>query len=299
MSVQPISTYPSPLRYPGGKRKVTNFIKLVFLENKLVGSEYVEPFAGGASIALSLLYEDYADHVHINDIDNGVVAFWHAVLYDTERLCARIRDAKVTMAEWRRQRVVQQATNPDPLDLAFSTFFLNRTNRSGIINGGVIGGQGQTGRWKLDARYNKANLTQRIQKIARFSGRITLTHRDAADFLGDWIQPERAGFVYLDPPYYVKGEGLYTNFYEHAHHEEIAELVGRLDGSWMVSYDSVPEIGVLYGKHRALGYSLSYSAADRYRGDEVMFFSSGLVVPQTGSVSCVPASAVDAARRAP
>lgn len=297
MSLQPIATFPSPLRHPGGKRKVVNFMKLLFLENGLAGSNYVEPYAGGASVALALLYDDYVNDIHINDIDDNVFAFWRAVLTDSDSLCARIDDVRVTMEEWYRQRAVQADPTATPLDRAFSTFFLNRTNRSGIITGGVIGGQDQTGKWKLDARFNRDHLIKRIQKVARFRSRITLTRLDAADLLLNWPETNQTCFVYLDPPYYVKGEGLYTNFYQHAHHEVIADLVRRLSCPWVVSYDGVPEILGLYAEYMTLPYTLSYSAADRYRGNEVMFFSSGLRLPEARSASCVPTSEVERARR--
>jgi DNA adenine methylase len=294
---QPLATFPSPLRYPGGKRKVTNFIKLLLLENRVIGCDYVEPYAGGASVALSLLYEEYADHVYINDIDRSVFSFWNAVLHRTDDLCARIHDTDVTVEEWLRQRSVQRAAQPDDLDLAFSTFFLNRTNRSGILSGGLIGGQEQTGFWKMSARYDKTNLIQRVRKVARFKNRITLTRLDAADLLRAWMTPVSAlTFIYLDPPYYLKGEGLYENFYTHAHHVGISETTRQLQVPWLVSYDAAPEVLKLYGQYRPLRYSLSYSAADRYRGSEVMFFSQGLTVPQVATPSCVPAKDVDWAR---
>lgn len=298
MSVQPLATFPSPLRYPGGKRKVGNFIKLLLLENELVGCDYVEPYAGGASVALSLLYEEYAQRIHINDIDRSVIAFWRAVLDHTDELCARITDTSVSVDEWRRQRAVQLATDADELDLAFSTFFLNRTNRSGIIRGGIIGGKDQGGAWKLDARYNKTNLIHRVEKAARFRNRITVTDFDAAEFLSDWKrQRGDLAFMYLDPPYYVKGEGLYENAYTDADHRKVRDLVHKLPIPWVVSYDPAPAILALYEGHSDVRYSLSYSAGDRQRGDEVMYFSHGLIVPDVDSPSCVPMSVVDAARR--
>jgi DNA adenine methylase len=298
MSHQSLDLFPSPLRYPGGKRKVANFVKLLFLENNFAGGEYVEPYAGGASVALALLFESYASHIHINDIDRSLYAFWHAVLDDTEGLCARIHDTKVSVAEWRRQRAVQIASDPDELDLAFSTFFMNRCNRSGIITGGLIGGKHQDGKWKLDARYNKQDLIRRIEKIARFGTRITLTCLDAHDFLGAWsVPPDTPTFIYLDPPYYVKGEGLYENFYEHAHHVDIASRVRHLKVPWMVSYDAAPEILNLYSRARSRRYSLSYSAADRYSGSEVMFFSKGLIVPDVDTPAGIRMHEVDQARR--
>ena len=152
----------TPLRYPGGKGRLSQFVADIIQDNGLTGGHYVEPYAGGSAVALSLLMLEYASHVHINDLNRSVHAFWEAVLSDTDRLCARIKSKRISMAEWNRQRAIQADLDADPLDLAYSTFFLNRTNRSGIILGGVIGGKNQDGPWKLNARFNKLDLIQRI-----------------------------------------------------------------------------------------------------------------------------------------
>ena len=183
---------------------------------------------------------------------------------------------------------------PEELDLAFSTFFLNRTSRSGIISGsGIIGGREQTGAWKIDARFNREDLVRRIRRIGRFRSRITVTRIDARDYL-DQNLPEigKSCFVYLDPPYYVKGSDLYENFYEHEHHDEISQLVRRLDVPWIVSYDAVPEIKKLYRGFRSSRYSLQYTAARRYAGEEAMFFHPDLRIPKVPSVASVRADDV-------
>lgn len=291
--------YPSPLRYPGGKGKIANYIKLLMLKNNLLGVDYVEPYAGGASVALSLLFEDYADHIHINDLNPGVHAFWHCVLHETDALCQLVDETPVTMQEWRQQRQVQTAPSPSQLELGFSTFFLNRTNRSGIINGGVIGGQQQDGAWGIAARYTKPSLLRRIRKIARYRSRITLTQLDAVALLQQWTSPAGPpAFLYLDPPYYVKGEGLYDNFYTHDDHVAVAELVQRLEHPWIVSYDAAAPLVSLYGDTASLRYSLNYSAAGPSQGSEVMFYASGLALPVTdgGSPSGVQAAQLDQAR---
>lgn len=289
--------FTSPLRYPGGKGKIANYLKLLLLENDLVGCRYVEPYAGGASVALSLLYEEYATHIHINDLNRSVHAFWDAVLNSTDELCARIRGIKPCMTEWERQRAVQGDADADALDLAFSTFFLNRTNRSGIIDGGVIGGKNQTGDWKIDARFNKDELIRRIKKISRYKTRITLTRVDAAEYLRNQL-PAVPGpaVVYLDPPYYVKGEGLYEHFYQHEDHTEIARLVGNIDRPWLVSYDAAPEILELYNAHEPIRYGVRYSAAERYEGAEVMFLSPGLIPPDVTSPANIPFKEIDQVR---
>lgn len=289
--------YPSPLRYPGGKSKLANFIKLAMLENDLVESEYVELYCGGAAVALTLVFEEFASHVHINDLNASVYAFWSAVLDHPDALCARIGDARVTTDEWHRQRQVQQDPDADPLDLAFSTFFLNRTSRSGILNGGIIGGYEQRGGWKIDARWRPAELIRRIERVARFRSRITLTQLDAAVYLRDELPKIERPFVYLDPPYYVKGSSLYQHSYGHADHVEIASLVQCLSTPWLVSYDAAAEIRELYADHAEVSYDLVYSAGARQQGREIMFFSHGLQKPDTGAPpATVTASAVASAR---
>lgn len=288
--------YPSPLRYPGGKGKVANFMKLILLKNGLVGARYTEPYAGGASVALSLLFEDLVADIHINDIDPAVYEFWRAVLYDTELLCKRIFETPVSVAEWKRQKAVQSANDPDPLDLAFSTFFLNRTNRSGIIaGGGVIGGFEQKGVWGIAARYNKLQLIQRVKKVARFQTRITLTKMDASDLLCR-VPLSHGQFIYLDPPYYRKGPMLYANFYEHHHHVSIAGSMKKIRAPWIVSYDLAQEITNLYRWARCRKYQVTHSAGEHRLGWEVMFFSPDLLIPRSANPAGVRNLDVDLAR---
>jgi DNA adenine methylase len=293
--------FPSPLRYPGGKGKVVNYLKLAILENDLVGVDYVEPYAGGASVALSLLFEDFISHAYINDIDQGVHMFWKAVLDRGEELCERIAATPATMPEWHRQQDIQRRAREeqvDDLDVAFSTLFLNRTNRSGIISGGVIGGQDQSGTWGVDARYNREDLIRRIRKIGRFSSRITLSGVDAIHFLAQWQAPIRPTLAFLDPPYYSRGSDLYLNRYSHDDHVRVSDTVRELQSHWIVAYDRTPEIMTLYAEYLSVEYRLSYSAASRYRGAEVMFFGPSLALPSPRSPAHISVTVVDAARLA-
>ncbi len=276
-----LSRFPSPLRYPGGKGKIANFVKVLMIENGLVGRDYVEPYAGGASVALSLLYEGYADRAFINDLNPGVHAFWSSAVSQTDELCRLIETTPVTMDTWHEQRQIANAPDAERLELGFATFFMNRTNRSGIISGGVIGGLDQTGPWKIDARYNPESLVQRIRKIGRHRSRIVVSNEDAVEFVKQWSDPnEDPAFLYLDPPYFEKGEGLYDNFYDAADHAMISESVAALTHPWIVSYDARPEITKLYPDAVQIRYGLTYSAnRERATGSEIMFFSDGLAVP--------------------
>jgi DNA adenine methylase len=276
----PVDRYTSPLRYPGGKAKLANFVKLLLVENGLAGCEYVEPYAGGAAVALTLLYEGYVSRVRINDLNAGVHAFWHGVLHDTERFCSMVATIPLTVAEWRRQREVYQDQASSMFDLGFATFYLNRVNRSGIVGGGLIGGLDQGGDWTMDARFPRAELIRRIQKVARFRSRISLTRLDAVDLLRSLADSGGpASLVYLDPPYYVKGERLYDNFYTHQDHIAVRDAVVALKHPWIVSYDAAPEILEMYHGWPTVRYSLDYSAAARTEGREVMFSSPSLAIP--------------------
>lgn len=273
----------SPLRYPGGKSKLTKYIKKMIETNNLLDGIYVEPYAGGAGVAICLLMQEYVSSICINDINKSIYAFWHAVLHQTDDLCRLIYDTEVTVENWDIQKEVQKnADNYSMLELGFSTFFLNRSNRSGIIKGGIIGGRNQDGKWKIDARFNKKNLIDRIEKISLYGNRIKLYNLDAADFISSVIPsfPEKT-FIYLDPPYFNKGQDLYENHYKPEDHSNVYEQVStKLKHKWIITYDNVQEIKDLYGKYRQQEYSLSYSAANRYQGKEVMIYSDNIIIPE-------------------
>jgi DNA adenine methylase len=276
--------YLSPLRYPGGKASLSSFIKLLVTRNSLEGGEYVEVYAGGASVGLALLLEGYSSRVHINDIDAGVHAFWHSVLYEPDELCRLVRNRRVSAREWERQRQTYCAPSEhSQLELGFATFFLNRTNRSGIIcSGGMIGGRKQDGDYRLDARYNKKDLISRIEQIAEHASQIKLYRMDGAKLISELLPKLPANsFAYLDPPYYIKGgRRLYKNSYSHDDHRGIAKLLRASNTPWVLTYDNVPEIRSMYSGHRAKRFSLRYTARRSYQGEEVIFFSSSLKIPK-------------------
>ena len=276
-----MSKFVSPLRYPGGKLKVVDYLKQLLEVNDLCGGTYIEPYAGGASVALSLLFSKHASKIKINDIDRSIYAFWHSVLNETDALCRMISDTPVTMDVWQAQHELQKHKDEvDLLELGFSTFFLNRTNRSGILNGGVIGGKNQDGNFKMDARFNKADLIERIERVAGYADLIELTSIDAVELIKHYKRtPPQKTFCYLDPPYYVKGRDLYLNYYNDDDHRAIAQAIKKYKGKWIISYDAVPFLKDLYKDYRQQEYYLSYSAGNPSKGKELMVYSNGLVLP--------------------
>lgn len=273
--------FSTPLRYPGGKGKFSHFVKQIFETNDLLDGHYVEPYAGGAGVALELLFHEYASHIHINDLDPAIYSFWFAAVYHTEDLCKLIYDTPVTIENWHEQKkILLNIEQHSLLEVALATFYLNRTNRSGILKAGVIGGLAQSGKWKLDVRYNKDDLTRRIELIGRFKNRIHVYNMDAVALLEDVVPslPSKT-LLYLDPPYYVKGSGLYRNFYGHDDHVKIASVLNNVKSPWIVSYDNVHQIKEIYGQYRQDEYFLSYTAQDKKKGSEVMIYGPDVVIP--------------------
>lgn len=283
MGINLNTNYYSPLRYPGGKGKLSHYIQLLIEYNLLVDGHYVEPYAGGASVGLSLLFNEYVQKIHINDYDFRIYAFWDCVLNQTDELCQKIIDTDITIHNWENQKEIQKSPQCySNLDIGFSTFFLNRTNRSGILKAGVIGGKEQKGNWKIDARFNKVDLIQRIKRISRYKNRISIYNLDAIDLTRklDKELPRKTLF-YFDPPYYKKGKDLYINFYEHADHLQISQLISELKNRhWLVSYDNDVNIRVLYQSFLQRTYELNYHANNASKGTEIMIYSDNLIVPE-------------------
>lgn len=272
----------SPLRYPGGKNKLSAFIAKICIDNNIDG-HYIEPYSGGASVALFLLMEGFVKKITINDKDRSIYAFWYSVLNKTSQLCERIQNAELTIDEWKKQKAIQtNKKTADILDLGFSTFYLNRTNRSGIINAGVMGGIKQNGNYLMDCRFNKSALIQRIKNISKHKKNIRLYKKDAIKLI-DKIQEESKNdniVFYFDPPYYLKASTLYMNHYENKNHKKVSDKIKSIRNiKWIVSYDNVPEIQKLYTDCQKKEFSFKHTAYEIREGKEIMFFSQNIQQP--------------------
>lgn len=272
----------SPLRYPGGKNKLSAFIAKICIDNNIQG-HYVEPYCGGASVALFLLLEGFVKKISINDKDKSIFAFWYSVLNKTDELCNMIENVELNTTEWQKQRSVQlNKENVELLTLGFSTFYLNRTNRSGIINAGVMGGINQDGNYLMDCRFNRTELISRIKRIAERKNHIKLYNLDAIKLI-DKIQKNKQKdktVFYFDPPYYLKAHSLYMNHYKDSNHKEVGEKIKSIQGiKWIVSYDNVPEIQMIYSECKKKEFSFKHTAYQIREGNEVLFLSSNIKQP--------------------
>lgn len=274
----------SPLRYPGGKSCLYDMLATTLTANQLDRCHYVEPYAGGCGLALSLLFGGHVSDVHLNDLDPAIWSFWTSVLNETEKLSSLIENTPITIREWQKQKEIHQAADIGrPLQLGFATFFLNRTNRSGVIKGaGAIGGLLQEGPYKLDCRFNRGDLIRRIRRVAKYKNRIHLSNLDAIPFMKRTaVSLVGRTFFCIDPPYFNKGSKLYTNFYGPEEHRAVSEAVLALRHPWIVTYDNTEEIRQLYSQRRQLVFDINYSIQTKRIGTELLIASKGLRLPLT------------------
>lgn len=276
----------SPLRYPGGKGKLEPFMEMLIEQTGHIGGIYIEPFAGGAGIALELLEKDIVSEIVINDLDKGIYSFWKAILSETERFIDDISNIALTIDEWNHQRTVIENSSRYSYELGFATFYLNRTNRSGIIKGGVIGGIEQNGSWKMDARFNREALIERILKISRRKKNIHIYNKDVSSFVLNYLPKyEQNAFVYFDPPYFGKGKQLYLNFFSYDDHVRIERMINsQVNCDWVITYDDVKEIADIYQNYILRRFDLNYSAGVKRKASEIIIFKRMNMIPNANQL---------------
>lgn len=272
----------SPLRYPGGKSLMTNFFVDLFHRNGLKDVVYAEPYAGGAGAAINLLLNNHVDKIIINDANIGIYSFWRALINESDKYIQTIKDIPVTLEEWYKQREVVIKSRTPSFELGVATFFMSRTNRSGVILGGAIGGATEekqiNAKYKIDCRFNKTDLIQRLENIAKNKQRIAVSDKDALIFLREL---DKNVFVYLDPPYYVKGKSLYMNHYIKKNHEELAHfLQNEAQFNWVLSYDDVPQIREMYTDMELFKFPLKYTVSKKQIGYELLTHSRTINFPE-------------------
>ncbi len=272
--------YYSPLRYPGGKARLAPYLARVLASQSFVVETYCEPYAGGAGAGLRLLIDGHVEKVIINDLNPGIAAFWRAMLRQSSEFIAKIESCELTIENWHAQREIYLATqSQDDLTLGFATFFLNRTNRSGILNARPIGGLEQTGNWLIDARFNREDLVARVENLSSYAGQIDVREQRAIELIRTLNRRSRSVLMYVDPPYVVPGESLYLTDHSWDEHKKLEGVLGKSPHPWILTYDADDRTRTLYQNFRCLKFGISHTAQVQRVGSEYMFFSRGLRVP--------------------
>lgn len=269
--------YLSPLRYPGGKRRLAPFVGELISQQRTSFTRYVEPFAGGAGVALSLLVNEYVDEIVVNDLDKGVAALWRSMIDHTDEFTELVSKCRPSVNEWHIQRDRYITNTGNDVELGFATFFLNRTNRSGIIGAGPIGGFNQMGKWKIDARFESDRLIDRIKFIARYRSRITVCEEDGIELTRRHVG-DKCTFIYADPPYLQKADDLYLNTLTWADHQRLADSLRNAQG-WFLTYDVDERVpSELYQGLRCAVFDIAHTAAIQHVGREYAVFADSLIV---------------------
>lgn len=279
----------SPLRYPGGKTQLKSFItELLECNNFSAPPTYVEPFAGGAGLALSLLFNQTVKEIYINDFDFNIYSVWSSILNNTDEFIKLIIETPVNIDTWYKQKhIVLHSDYFSTLEVGFATFFLNRTNVSGIISGGPIGGKNQTSKNKIDCRFTKKNLVKKVGKIADHKENIHLSNKDAEEFILNDIKNmyKRDTFIFFDPPYYTQGKNLYTNYFVHEDHVNLGNTIDTLsDFKWITTYDDKEPIKTIYRDYSIRTYSLNYSANRARKANELLIHSDKISLPISNNI---------------
>lgn len=273
-------SYLSPLRYPGGKGRLAPYLARVLASQSTVVDTYCEPYAGGAGAGLQLLADGHVSRLIVNDLNPGIAAFWRAVFFNTDAFVELVVACSVDIDNWHRQRALYLSPDvQDDLTLGFATFFLNRTNRSGILNARPIGGLEQTGNWLIDARFNKSDLTQRIKTLGALASQVDVRQERAIELMRTLNCRKRPILLYVDPPYVVPGEELYMTDHSWAEHQRLEQILTKSPHPWILTYDADSRTRELYRDFRCLQFGISHTAQVQKVGREFMFFSRGLRVP--------------------
>ncbi len=271
----------SPLRYPGGKTRLADFLSTAVEKNFSQNEKIilVEPYAGGAGASLRLLFLGKVDKIIINDLDRAIFSFWKIAVFNTDFLINEIKKNNIDISEWKKQKKIYNDSSSTTKELAFATLFLNRTNRSGIIEGGPIGGMNQSGFWNVKARFTKNTIIERLEKIKEFKNKIKVRNLDGITLLKQLGKNKKKNnyFIFLDPPYYQKGKSLYLNHYIDEDHEKLSKFLEKSFLKWVMTYDDVSYIQNLYDKFRKSKFVINHSVFKARQGKEILIFSENVV----------------------
>jgi DNA adenine methylase len=285
-------------RYPGGKSKFRDEILTAIAATSNDAMEYREPFFGGGSVGLMVLEDnDHTKQVSqdpfdllfsfdtptkgknakektfgyrsfwINDKDVGIFSLWNAVINNPEELKELVNSFKPSIQAFDDYKQFF-LDNPTPttiseiVECGFRKLAIHQISYSGlgVKSGGPLGGRNQDANTKypIDCRWSPSNICKKIDLIHKqfISVDARVTNSDFAAMITDTSRP---AFIYLDPPYYMKGGDLYQHAFTEDDHRRMADLLRVCPHPWVLSYDDCPEIRDLYSWARIEAFDAKYT----------------------------------------
>ena len=257
----------TPLRYPGGKSWLFEYVSAFLEFHDIHLGTVVEPFAGSASISVGLLKNKLADEAYICEKDPLISSFWDVALTANDELIENVRRLSVSISTWKKFKKYLRpdaVTRFSTMELATAFVFYNRTNYSGILKAGPIGGKRQESKYNIKCRFNKEYVCQKIATLDSLSGKIHVIRGDGIRFIREYSRRSHGEdqFFYIDPPYYDAGKVLYRNYFEVEDHIRLANTLEPLTEPWLLSYDDVDFI-----HHTYEGTKLQFVYSDRQAGN--------------------------------
>ena len=276
----------SPLRYPGGKAFLCEYVEQFLAANKLAPELFVEPFAGGASTSLHLLGKRLVKKIALGDKDPLVAGFWETVFEDGPWLYGKVRHAEVTIEEWER---LHEKAPKRAREHAWKCLYLNRTSFSGILSSraGPLGGKAQESEYGVDCRFYRDTVVQRLKALWKERDRVARVGEADWHKTLDWgvrqSNGRRSALIYLDPPFFHKAERLYNFVFDAADHEAVVQRLAKLKTPWLLSYDDCAEAAALFKKYRLKHKRIAvrYTSSSRQQRDmKKELVASNLVLPE-------------------
>ncbi|MCQ4574336.1 MAG: DNA adenine methylase [Candidatus Brocadiales bacterium] len=269
----------SPLRYPGSKNNLVKYIKKVLDFNEFKPDVLVEPFVGGGSVSLNFLLNNWVNKVIIADKDRLIYSFWKVVFNDPKCLIKFIKNVDINVENFCKYKKIATSKEASNKKFAEACIFLNRTSFSGILKDstGPIGGKKQNAKYKINCRFNRKLLIEKIKYISHFKNRVIVLPYGWEKTIryAEKVKQNNKIFFYFDPPFYKKGNRLYRHYFNEKEHLELSKAIKRLKNKWILSYDKAQEIKKMYRIYRGCirsGFAFPYSINSPARRMEEEYF---------------------------
>jgi DNA adenine methylase len=234
----------SPFRYPGGKTWLVPDVTLWLSRKHRKAGHFVELFAGGGIVGLTVAAEGLADHVTMIELDPDVASVWHTIFSDDAEWLAR-RILAFDLTSEHLQETLSQPT-ATTREKAFQTILKNRTYHGGILAPGSAPlKSGENGKG-IASRWYPTTLARRIRNLIPLRDRITFIEGDALAYLEDHLDDKAITF-FIDPPYTAPGKSAGKRLYRFfdIDHARLFDLCKATSADFMMTYDDAESVRVM------------------------------------------------------